>query len=195
LLDADETLLWRFALPRAGWWRRQAQRDRLPTRPLTRSHIKREEPLKRHLWRRYHAWNRSTSGGFLRSIGAVHYGTSKVFYTIVPQFDAEGLRQYLHPVMAPFAPTGKEGVMVVDRSGLHRAHTRASTLAHGQGRFRLQLLPARGGHHLNPMEGFWRVLKDKRGAGRCVPDLQQLYWRVRRVFMAHHEQPIYAFRW
>ena len=69
--------------------------------------------------------------------------------------------------MATFGPTGKEVVMVVDRSGLHRAHTLASTLAHWQGRFRLQCLPARGGYHLNPMEGFWRVLKDKIGAGRC----------------------------
>jgi hypothetical protein len=33
LLYEDETILWRFALPRLGWWRR-AQRARLPTRPL-----------------------------------------------------------------------------------------------------------------------------------------------------------------
>jgi hypothetical protein len=44
------------------------------------------------------------------------------------------------------------------------------------------------------MEGFWRVLKDKIGAGRCFPDLQQLSWRVRHVLMAHQEQPISAFR-
>src|SRR5262245_36652100 len=104
-------------------------------------------------------------------------------------------RHYIHQVMATFAPTGKEVVMVVDRSGIHCAHTLASTLLHWQGRFRLQFLPARCGHHLNPIEGFWRVLKDKIGAGRCFPDLQQLYWRVRRVFMVHQEQPIYAFRW
>jgi len=195
LLYADETILWRFALPRAGWWHRHAQRYRLPTRPLTQSQIKREEALKREAWSRYRSWSRITSGVLLSIIGAVQYGTSKVFYKIVPQFDAEGFRQYIHQVMAIFAPTGKEVVMVVDRSGIHRAHTLASTLAHWQGRFRLQFLPVRCGHHLNPIEGFWRVLKDKIGAGRCFPDLQQLYWRVRRVFMAHQEQPIYAFRW
>jgi hypothetical protein len=194
LLYADETILWRFALPRAGWWR-TAQRARLPTRPLRRSQIKREEALKRDAWSRYRSWSRITSGVLLSIIGAVQYGTSKVFYKIVPQFDAAGFRQYIHQVMATFAPTGKEVVMVVDRSGIHRAHTLTSTLAHWQGRFRLQLLPARCGHHLNPIEGFWRVLKDKIGAGRCFPDLQQLYWRARRVLMAHHEQPIYAFRW
>jgi hypothetical protein len=56
-------------------------------------------------------------------------------------------------------------------------------------------LPARGGHPLNPIEGFWRVLKDKIGASRCFLELQQLSWRVRHVLMAHQEQPIYAFRW
>src|SRR6266545_5718672 len=46
LLYGDETIMWRFALPRAGWWRR-AQRPRLPIRPLSQSHIKREETRKR----------------------------------------------------------------------------------------------------------------------------------------------------
>src|SRR4029450_11605818 len=41
LLYEDETILWRFALPRLGWWRR-AQRPRLPTRPLSYTQIKRE---------------------------------------------------------------------------------------------------------------------------------------------------------
>ena len=45
------------------------------------------------------------------------------------------------------------------------------------------------------IEGFWRVLKDAIGAGRCFGDLHQLYHRTRRVLMAHHERPMYAFRW
>src|SRR5262249_44904349 len=39
LLYEDETIVWRFALPRLGWWRR-AQRYRLPTRPLSQGQIK-----------------------------------------------------------------------------------------------------------------------------------------------------------
>src|SRR3989442_3663566 len=50
LLYEDETVLWRFALPRAGWWRK-AQRASLPIRPLSQSQIKREETLKRQAWR------------------------------------------------------------------------------------------------------------------------------------------------
>jgi hypothetical protein len=46
LLSKDEIILWRFALPRAGW-RRKAQRYRLPTRPLTQSQITGQERRKR----------------------------------------------------------------------------------------------------------------------------------------------------
>jgi len=194
LLYADETILWRFALPRAGWWR-TAPRYRLAPRPLSRSQIRREESLKRQTWARYRSWSRVTSGVLLSVIGAVQYGTSKVFYTVGPQFDTEGFRQYIHPVRAIFGGPGTKVVMVGERSGLHRAHQLASTLAHWHEPFALSFLPARCGHHLNPLAGFWRVLKDKIGAGRCFPDLQQLYQRVRRVLMDHHERPIYAFHW
>jgi transposase len=194
LLDEDETILWRFALPRAGWWRK-AHRARLPTRPLSQSQIKREESLKRQAWVQYRSWSRITSGVLLSVIGAVQYGTSKVFYKVVPHFDTEGLRQYIHQVMALFGHTGKAVVMVADRSGIHRAKKLASTLAHWQKQFRLHLLPAHCGHHLNPIEGFWRVMKDTIGAGRCFPDLHQLYQRTRRVLMAHQERPIYEFHW
>jgi transposase len=194
VLYADETILWRFALPRAGWWRK-AHRARLPTRPLSQSHIKRDESLKRQAWVQYRSWSRITSGVLLSVIGAVQYGTSKVFSKVVPHVDTEGLRQYIHQVMALFGHTGKAGVMVADRRGIHRAKKLASTLAHWQKQFRWHLLPAHCGHHLNPMEGFWRVMKDIIGAGRCFPDLHQLYHRTRRVLMAHQERPIYAFHW
>ena len=179
---------------RAGWWR-TAQRARLPTRPLRQSQIKREESLKRQAWVRHRSWSRITSGVLLSVIGAVQYGTSKVFYKIVPHFDAQELRQYLHQVMATFSKIGKEVVMVVDRSGIHRAHKLDATLEHYHGKLRFHFLPAHCGHHLNPIEGFWRVMKDTSSAGRCFGTLQQLYQRTRRVLMAHQERPIYAFRW
>ena len=194
MLYEDETVLWRFALPRAGWWRK-AQRARLPTRPLSQSQIKRDESGKRQAWVRYRSWSRVTSGVLLSVIGAVQYGTSKVFYKIVPHFETEGLRHYIHQLMALFRHTGQEVLLVVDRSGIHRAHKLASTLAHWHEQFRLQFLPARCGHHLNPIEGFWRVMKDRIGAGRCFPDLHQLYERTRQVLMAHQERPLYKFHW
>ena len=194
MLYEDETVLWRFALPRAGWWRK-AQRARLPTRPLSQSQIRRAESLKRQAWFRYRSWSRLTSGVLLRVMGAVQYGTSKVFSTIVPHFEPEGLRQDLHQVMALLRHTGKEGVMVADRSGIHRALKLASTLTHWHEQFRLHLLPAPCGHHLNPLEGFWRVLQDRMSAGRCFPDLHQLYHRTRRVLMDHQARPIYEFHW
>jgi len=137
-----------------------------------------------------------TSGVLLSVIGAVQYGTSKVFYKIVPPFDAQELRQYMHQVMATFRKTDKEVVMVVDRSGIHRAHKLDATLDHYHSTFRFHCLPASiVGTTSNPIEGFWRVMKDRIGAGRCFPDLHQLYQRTRRVLMAHQERPIYAFHW
>ncbi len=194
MLYEDETILWRFALPRAGWWR-TAQRARLPTRPLSPSQIKRDEGLKRQAWVQKRSWSRITSGVLLSVIGAVQYGTSKVFSKIVPHFDAQELRQYLYQIMATFSKTKKEVVMVVDRSGIHRAHKLDATLDHYHGKLRFHVLPAHCGHHLNPIEGFWRVMKDRIGAGRYFADLHQLYQRTRQVLMAHQERPIYAFHW
>jgi transposase len=194
LLYADETIVWRFALLHRGWARRPP-RYRLPTRPLSPSRIKREAARKRRAWTQYRAWSRISSGVLLHGIGAVQYGTSKVFYKIVPHFDAQDLRHSIHQGMALFRPTKQEVVMVVDRSGIHRAHKLDAPLDHYHGRLRCHCLPARCGHHLNPIEGFWRAMKDAIGAGRCVSDLQRLYKRTRHVLMAHQEQPIYAFRW
>jgi transposase len=194
VLYEDETILWRFALPRLGWWRR-AQRYRLPTRPRSQSQIRREESLKRQAWGRQRSWSRIGSGVLLSVIGAVQYGTSKVFSKIVPHFDAQELRQYLHQVMASFSKTRQEVVMVVDRSGIHRAHKLDATLDHYNGKLRFYMLPPHCGHHLNPIEGFWRVMKDAIGAGRCFADLHLLYQRTRQVLMAQQERPIYEFHW
>src|SRR5215831_15764851 len=94
----------------------------LQSAPLNQSQIKQEESRKRQTWVQNRAWSRITSGVLLSVIGAVQYGTSKVCYKIVPHFDAQELRQYIHQVMATCSKTGKEVVMVVDRSGIHRAH-------------------------------------------------------------------------
>jgi hypothetical protein len=113
----------------------------------------------------------------------------------VPHFAAQELRQDIHHVMDVFGNTGKEVVMVVDRSGIHRAHQLDATLDHDHATFRLHGLPPHCGHHLNPIAGFWRVMKETIGAGRCFPDLHQLSQRTRRVLMAHQERPMYAFHW
>jgi hypothetical protein len=73
----------------------------------------------------------------LNVIGAVQYGTARVLYKIVPHFDAQEFRQYLHQVMHVFGKTDKEVVMVVDRSGIHRAHKLDSTLDHYHGKWQL----------------------------------------------------------
>ena len=193
----DDTLRWRCALPRAGWWR-TAQRARRPTRPLTQRQRKREAARKRQAWGRSRSWSRLTSGGLLSVRGAVQYGTSTVCYKVVPPFAAQERRHAgddIHQVMATFRTTGQEGVMVVERRGLHRAHKLAATLEHSHRPFRCHCLPAHCGPHLHPMEGFWRVMKDAIGAGRGFATLHLFYQRTRQVLMAHHERPISEFHW
>jgi len=131
----------------------------------------------------------------LSVIGAVQDGTSKVFYQIVPHFDAQELRPYLHHVMAACSKTGKEVVRVVDRRGIHRAHKLDATFDHYHDTLRCHFFPAHCGHHLNPIEGFWRVMQDAIGAGRCFAHLHLLYQRTRQGLMAHQERPIYEFHW
>jgi len=80
----------------------------------------------------------------LSVIGAVHYGTAQVFSKSVPHFDAQERRQYLHQIMATFSTTGKDVVMVVERSGVHRAHKLDTTFAHYDGTLRFHFLPAHG---------------------------------------------------
>jgi hypothetical protein len=132
---------------------------------------------------------------WLRVRGALQYGTAKVCSTIVPHCEAQEWRQYLHQVMASCSKTGQEGVMVVDRRGIPRAHQLEVTLDHYHGTWRFHCFPAHCGPHLNPIAGFWRVMKDTIGAGRCFANLPLLYQRTRQVLMAHQERPISAFRW
>jgi hypothetical protein len=72
VLSEDATVLWRFALPRAGWWR-TAQRARLPTRPLRQRQSKRDASLNRPASGRSRSWSRLTSGG-----GSVSLGRSRM---------------------------------------------------------------------------------------------------------------------
>jgi hypothetical protein len=88
VLDADETLLWRCARLRAGWWR-TAPRARLPIRPLRQSQSHREEARKRQAWRGYRSGSRVTSGVWLSVLGAVQSGPATVFANIVLPCDAQ----------------------------------------------------------------------------------------------------------
>ena len=49
---------------------------------MSQSHIKRDEAYKRQAWVRSRSWSRITSGVLLSVIGAVQYGTAKVFYKL-----------------------------------------------------------------------------------------------------------------
>jgi hypothetical protein len=126
------------------------------------------ESRKRPTWVQYRAWSRLASGVLRSVMGAGQYGTTTVFSKIVPHVAAQELRPYLHHVRAPFSKTGQEVVRVGERRGLPRAHQLDAPLAHSHSKGRCHVFPAHCGHHLNPLAGFWRVMKDASGAGRCL---------------------------
>ena len=101
-----------------------------PDTPLSQSQSTRDESCTRHAWVRYRSWRRIATGVFLRVISAVHEGTANVVSTIVPHVDAQEVRPCLPHVMATFSTIGTDVVMVVDRSGIHRAHKRDTTFDH-----------------------------------------------------------------
>jgi DDE superfamily endonuclease len=182
--------------PRAGWWR-TANRQRLATGALSPRQITHHEALKRQAWQQQRSGARIRAGVLLSVLGALQYGTNKVFWKVVPHCDTYEFRQFIHQLMhtlGQHAPA-LQVVRGVDRSGIHRAKALQAPFVHDQERFRLPLLPARAGHHLNPMEGFWRVMKDTIGAGRCFAEFPQLYQRTRRVLLTPQEQPISHFSW
>lgn len=124
MLYEDETLVWRFALPRWGWLAAYtALSAPYPPSQSQPNQTRRSmqtpglEAVSHHV------------------IGAVQYSTDCVLYKIVPHFDTQNFRQYLHQVMAIFSNTGKEIVIVADRSSIHRAHKLTATLDHYTNRF------------------------------------------------------------
>ena len=89
MLYEDETIVWRFALPRLGWWRR-AQRYRLAHTPAEPGPVERPESHKRQTWGQYRSWSRIAGACCSPASSArSDIGTSKIFYKIVPHFDAQ----------------------------------------------------------------------------------------------------------
>jgi hypothetical protein len=99
---------------------------------------------------------------------------------------AEGTLQHVkqlparHQGRAPCRHPAQAVVLVVERSGRHRAPQRDPTGDHAHGTGRCQGCPAHGGHHRNPIAGCWRVLKDTIGAGRGLAHLQLCSRRTRQ---------------
>jgi hypothetical protein len=102
VLYADETILWRFALPRTGWWR-TAQRARLPIRPLSQSQIKREEALKRQAWVQYRSGVALLERGRVdrKSINDLPIRSINSSYS---EFQAAGRDEYPTPGVAGLLP-------------------------------------------------------------------------------------------
>jgi transposase len=194
LLFEDETTVWRFALPRAGWWYKD-QRFRVNDLRLPKIAVKNQEKKKRQEWCQYRSWSRVTCGVLLCVVGIVQYLTSKVLFKIVPHFDGKEFKQFLYQIIHCYKNENKKIVMILDLSWIHKAKTLKSFLALYQDKFEFYFLPAHSGHHLNVIEGFWHPVKEAIGSNRSYSDIHALYQRTRTVLSKHQAQPIFHFNW
>jgi len=194
LLFEDETVLWRFALPRKGWWIKKV-RKRIPDLKSTKNQIKKEEKEKRESWKKQRSWSVISKGVLLYVIACVHYLSSKMVFKIIPNLNVREFLQFLYQVEATFKEEKKKIVMVLDRSGIHKGKLVEKWLNKRKGAFEFYWLPPHSGHQLNPIEGFWRCTKDAVNANRTYEALYPLYRHTYTVLTKHREQPIYHFPW
>lgn len=188
----DETVMWRQALPRAGWWMKK-KRARLPQ--VEKNGIKKAEKEKREAWNKQQSWSVVKTGVLMYVIASVVYGTNELIYSIVAHFGAREYLQYLNNLLIRLGKQGKEIVLVHDGSGIHKAEKIKKFLEKNKGRIREFKLPAHSGHRLNVMEGFWKVLKDRVNARKSYEDLHLLRDQTRQVLTQHRETPIFHFSW
>lgn len=194
LLYQDETIVWRFAIPRSGWWYKK-ERARIDELKENHSRIRKEEREKREAWKQYRRWDKIKSGVLLCIIGAVEYLTSKFLYKTVAHFDCTEFLMFLYQVLLHYKNTNKKIVMIVDNSGVHKANRVKALLEKRKDDIELYFLPPHSGHQLNAIEGLWRPVKDAVGANRGHSDIKALHKRTRLVLQRHKDNPIFHFNW
>lgn len=192
LLFEDETVLWRFPLPRAGWWVKET-RARIPQ--PEKGMIKREEKQKRAQWEEQQSWSAITTGVLMYLVGAVLYGSHEVIFKMVPHFNGKEYLAYLYQMLAQLGKKGKEIVLVQDNSKIHKSKRVNRFLEKNKGKLRIYYLPERAGHRLNPIEGFWKVLKGKVNVGTSYESLHLLHRQAYNVLTQHRISPIFNFSW
>ena len=194
LLFEDETVMWRFALPRRGWFKRE-KRATIKTDKPKQSEIKKQESLKREQWKEHRKFSQISTGVLLYVIGAVCYSTNQVFSNVVASFDALGFKAFLERLMFRFKKEGKKVVVVVDNSKVHKARLVENFVEENKQWIELYFLPEHSGHLLNPIEPFWKELKTAVNGNQSYGTLNKLYRRTRHVLQRNHTIPIYHFPW
>jgi transposase len=112
-------------------------------------------------------------------IGAYHWRTDRVFTQAVEQKNSQTFIQFLEYLLVACFPTQKI-VLVMDNASYHRSKTVRAALSLFEPRVRVFWLP-KYCPDLNPIERFWRHLKDLACANKLDLSLENLAMRVNTV--------------
>ena len=109
-------------------------------------------------------------------IGAYNWRTDRVFSQAVERKDSQTFIQFLEYLLVECFPTEKI-VLVMDNASYHRSKTVRAALSLFEPRVRVVWLP-KYCPDLNPIERFWRHLKDLACANKLDLSLENLADRV-----------------
>lgn len=112
-------------------------------------------------------------------MGAYNWRTDQVFSQEVKHKDSQTFIQFLEYLLVGCFPTQKI-VLVMDNASYHRSKTVCAALSLFEPRVRVFWLP-KYCPTLNPIERFWRHLKDLACANKLDQSLENLSDRVRVI--------------
>jgi len=123
------------------------------------------------------------------SLGRSSTGPPKSSIKLCRPLMPRSCAQYMHQVMATFRKNGQRGRDGRRSQRIHRAHKLDGDPRPLPQHVSLPLLTSPLWAPTSPHRRLLARDEGQDRAGRCFPDLHQLYQRTRRVLMAHQERP------
>lgn len=122
---------------------------------------------------------------FQHVIGALDWHTQEVCYILTTVKNSQTFIEFLEHLMGHCYPTGGV-VLVMDNAPYHRSRAVKAALSLYEHRLMVFWLPPYC-PTLNPIERFWRHMKDTATANKLFPSVDDLLANLRRVLEAQNQ--------
>lgn len=122
---------------------------------------------------------------FQHVIGALDWHTEQVSYTLAPEKNSQTFIEFLEHLMTSCYPSGGV-VLVMDNAPYHRSQAVKAALSLYEHRLMVFWLPPYC-PTLNPIERFWRHMKDVATANKLFASVEDLILNLKRVLAAQNQ--------
>lgn len=123
--------------------------------------------------------------------GGYNWRDSTVSYCFAERRTSEGFIAWLEHLMLTRYPT-QQVILVMDNAGCHKSRASYAAIALFEARLLVVFLPAYA-PHLNPIERYWRHLKDQVCADKLYPNAEALRDALVKE-LARQNDPTYSSR-